>query len=475
MLFRISFLKYFCLFFLFLRVLEVKAQEAKIILGDNRLPITEYFTISVKLQNEPIKEISEFPEIEGFQKSNRPKSRARITKAGKTTIEETISQNYAALKEGTYVLKPFTLKINGKDVASKGTTIIIQSEALKDKPLVPAPPESPAQVIGKNPEKTKSVSFLDVETNKNQIYAGEGLRVQLFFYLALAEQDLLDFYKFGDQLPQLIKKIKPRQVWEESSDPGEVKSDTLLVKGKTYIRFKLYESVYYPLSTEPLLLPSLTLAMVQRAKDQTYTLAPTQQDIVSFLSKAKTITVIALPPHPLRETVAVGQFQLQEGINKTGFTINKSFSYTFEVTGSGNLTALHLPDTLALAGLDIYPPQIQQFRNKTDGRAGRKTFKYTLLARQPGKYDLSQSFYLPFFNPVSGQYDTLRSSLNIQVTGAPKNQKTLKPEEADSFYKLIQASDNELQDINQMEEIKLYTNLVILLLICASLFIFLKK
>ena len=475
MLFKISLQKYFCLFFLFLPVLKVKAQEARIIVGNTRVPITEYFTISVKLQNEPISEIGDFPEIEGFQKSNRPKSRARITKAGKTTIEETITQNYAALKEGTYVLKPFTIKINGKELESKGASIIIHSEVIKDNPVIPAPPVTPPLAIGKTPEKSKSVSFLSLETNKSQIYVGEGLRVQLFFYLAIAEQGLLDFYQFSDQLPPLIKKIKPSQVWEESTELGEVKSDTLLVKGKTYIRFKLYESIYYPLTTEPLLLPSLSLSMVQRPKDQTYTLAPTQQEVVPFISRAKTIQVKALPPHPLRETIAVGQFQLQEGINQTVFNLNKSFSYTFDITGSGNLTALQLPDTLALTGLEIFPPQVQQFRNKIDGRAGRKTFKYTLLARQPGKYNFSKSFYIPFFNPVSGKYDTLRSALSVQVLGAPKDQKTLKPEEADSFYKLIQTSDNELQDINQMEEIKLYTNLVILLLICASLFIFLKK
>ncbi|PIQ20471.1 MAG: hypothetical protein COW65_14770 [Cytophagales bacterium CG18_big_fil_WC_8_21_14_2_50_42_9] len=475
MFFKISLLKYCLLFFLGLIALHLPAQDLKIELGENRLPITEYFTISVKLQNASIKTISDFPEIEGFQKSSRPRSRSRITVAGKTTVEETITQNYAALKEGTYTLKPFTIKVNGKEITSKGTSITIQTELLTDEPVNPPPKESPALITGKTPGKGKSESFLTLETSKGRVYVGEGLQVQLFFYLSAAEQGLLDFYNFGEQMPALIKNIKPHNVWEEESANAEIKTDTILVKGKSYIRFKLYESVYYPLSAEFIRFPALALTMLQRPKDQTYNLAPTQQELVPFVSNFKNVAVEALAPHPLREIIPVGQFQLREGANSTVVRVNKSFTYFFEVTGSGNLTAINLPDTLSAPGLEIYPPQTEQFRNTINPRAGRKTFRYTLLARKPGKYNLSHSFYLPFFNPVTERYDTLRSALTVQVSGAPEPEKSLKPEEADSFYRLIQSADNDLQNINQIQEIKLYTNLVILLLICATLYIFFKK
>jgi len=468
-------IKYFLLFFLSLNALNGVAQEIKIELGKTLLPITEYFTISVKLQNESIKTISDFPEIEGFQKSNRPRTRARITVAGKTTVEETITQNYAALKEGSYILKPFTLKVNGKVVASKGATLTIQPEMQNGGPVIPPIKENPAITTGKNQGIRKSESFLALETNKGRVYVGEGFQVQLFFYLSAAEQGLLDFYNFGEQLPDLIKKIKPRNVWEESSENREVKTDTLLVKGKSYIRFKIYESVYYPLSPELLRIPAVALTMLKRPQDLNYALAPPPPEIIPFVSDFKNVTVVALPPHPLRETVAVGQFQLRESISQTLFTVNKNFTYSFDVTGSGNLTALNMPDTITAPGLDIYPPQIEQYWNKINPRAGRKSFKYTLLPREPGTYKLGTYFFLPFFNPVTGRYDTLRSNLSVRVRGGANPGKALQPEEADTFYRLIQSADNDLHDINQLEEIKLYTNLVILLLICASLFIFFRK
>jgi len=475
MFFKNLFIKYFFLIFLGLIALDVQGQEVRIELGKTQLPITEYFTISVKLQNQPIKSVSNFPDIEGFQKSSRPKSRARITVAGKTTVEEIITQNYAALKEGSFILKPFTIKVNGKEVVHRGTSITIQPEPLKGEPVIPPTKVNPALTTGKKLNLSKSASYLALETNKGRVYVGEGLQVQLYFYLATAEQGLLDFYNFGEQMPALIKKIKPRNVWEEGGEPAEIRTDTLLVNNKSYIRFKLYESVYYPLSPELLKLPAVSLTMLKRPQDQTYTLAPTQPEIVSFVSNYKNVAVVALPPHPLRETIAVGQFQLRENGNQNTLTVNKGFTYSFDITGSGNLTALNFPDTISTPGWEIYPPQTEQYRNKINPKAGRKSFKYTLLPREPGKYNLGALFYLPFFNPVTGRYDTLRSALTVRVRGISNSEKTLKPEDTDSFYSLIQSADNDLQDINQLEEIKLYTNLVILLLICASLVIFFRK
>ena len=137
------------------------------------------FRSSVKLQNQPIKSVSNFPDIEGFQKSSRPKSRARITVAGKTTVEEIITQNYAALKEGSFILKPFTIKVNGKEVVHRGTSITIQPEPLKGEPVIPPTKVNPALTTGEKLNLSKIKSYLALETNKGRVYVGEGLQVQL--------------------------------------------------------------------------------------------------------------------------------------------------------------------------------------------------------------------------------------------------------------------------------------------------------
>lgn len=471
------FFKLTALIFISLGARGLQAQEVVIELGRNRLPITEYFTISVKLRNVPLNKIGDFPEIDGFQKSSRNKTKARIEAGKKTSIEETITQNYAALKEGRFLLKPFNIEVNGKNIASAGTTIRIEPEPAS--PAPPGLPTKPGEVIptplNKTPNPEKSLSYLTLQTNKNRVYVGEGLRVQLYFHVAAAEQGLLDFYNFGNQLAAITKQLQPASVWEDVIEQKEVKADTVIINKQEFIRFKLYDRIFYPLTAAPLQFPAVVLTMARYSENQDYAALNRQQELVPFNTAPKTVTVQVLPPHSLREIVPVGQFTLREGINQTVFRTDKSFNYSFEVMGTGNLAALNMPEIISQEAIDIYPPAIQQFNSRFEPGSGRKIFKYTLLAKTPGVYDLSKLFWMPFFNPVTGRYDTLRSELEIKVTGVQDAVSRLKPEEADAFYQLIGTENNELTDLNQFKEVKLYANLVILLLICASLYVFFKK
>ena len=454
-----------------------QAQEVTIELGQNRLPITEYYTISIKLRAVPLKSLGEFPEIAGFQKSNRSRTKSRINAGNKSYTEETITQNYAALKEGDIVLKPFSIQVNGKSVTSPGATIRIEPEpkVAVITPIKPKPIELLPNPLPRPIPKQKTLSFLSLETNKSQVYVGEGVRLQLYFYVAESELGLLDFYNFGNQLPEIIKKLKQQQVWEDIIDLKEVKPDTITIKDQDFIRFKLYESILFPLNAEALKFPSVSLIMAQRPKEHGYAAGYSAQELVPFISKTINVAVKLLPPHPLRETIPVGQFQLRESINKTVYQTDRSFVYTFEVAGIGNFSALTMPAFRNESGLDIYPPAMQQYRNRSEPGTGTKIFKYTILGKTPGHYNLGKIFKLPYFNPSTGRYDTLRSDLQVRIVGAADRVSTLSPEETDPFYKLIKSESNELTDLNKYKDVKLYANVIILLLICASLYAFFKK
>jgi hypothetical protein len=172
----------------------------------------------------------------------------------------------------------------------------------------------------------------------------------------------------------------------------------------------------------------------------------------------------------------VGRFRLQEGISQTQFLTNKSFSYSFDVTGIGNFSAVMMPEKLTYSGLEIFPPAIQQRSQKINGQlSGFKRFSYTLLATRPTSLNLGQVFRLVYFDPEIGVYDTLQSELTIRVNGPEEKAVAPVPEETDPFYKLISKEQNTLVSLGAFEEVKLYTNLIILLLICVSLYLFIKK
>jgi hypothetical protein len=450
-------------------------QEVQVELGASRLPITEYFTISLKLRGLPPKTIGDFPEIEGFQKSNRTITKARITAGSKTFIEETITQNYAALKEGSYVLKPFTLLVNDKEVASRGTTIRIDPvPTAQEEPAGTMPPAIAIAPLKEQVPKNSN-SFLALETARQQVWVGEGVPVRLFFYVATEDQGYLDFHDFANQYQRIAKALRQTNVWEENFEVNSTQPDTLLLRDKIYLRFPLAECIYYPLGDKDLHFPAVSLTMVQWPKDQGYAAGSNFQSLVTFNSKPVQIVVRELPAHPGKEAVQVGDYRLREGIDRTSFRTGSSFTYSFTVTGTGNLNALTMPEALGAPGLDIFPPAIQFKPDANRKGSGSKTFKYTIIARQPGRYELGKWFRIPFFNPVRGQYDTLRSELNIRVAGSRDLPASTKPEETHPFYKLIDTESNALTGINKFKQIKLYTNLVILLLICASLYVFYKK
>src|SRR6478735_4932992 len=117
----------FCL--LLIAFSGARAQEVEIKLGKSPVPLDEYFTISATLKNQQLKTIGKFPELEGFEKSNRFSSTTTNIVNGQISTEQTITQNYAALKEGEFQIKPFSIEVNGKKNESKGGTVKVVASA----------------------------------------------------------------------------------------------------------------------------------------------------------------------------------------------------------------------------------------------------------------------------------------------------------------------------------------------------------
>ncbi|MBD1398298.1 BatD family protein [Pontibacter sp. JH31] len=458
------------------------AQQARIELGKSPMPINTYFTISIRLQDQQLKEYSPFPEIEGFKKSNKFSSTKTVIAAGKTTTVLTITQNYAALAEGDYELKPFTMKVNGQNLQSAGIKI-------KVGPMATASPQGPDLsnlLIPQQPEQgeerpqeyvdQEDNAFLTLYTDKKDVFVGEGLNIVLYFYLAEEDQRLLDFHDFGNQITGILRQLKQPNAWEEVFEIDEVTPEQVTVQGKPYLRFRLYEAVLYPLTTEPLRFPQLALRMIKYKVAVNPTL---QEDRLEgykvFFARERAIPVKELPPHPLRDVVPVGQYTLREGLSNKTVPVNKSFTYLFELEGEGNLAAIMPPTPANTGTLDFYSPDLQQDITRMAGRVqGVKRFDYSVLGRVPGTYNLGDDFQWIYFNPATATYDTLRSSLTVTVTGIADSRTMMLARDLGPFYKIIENEDHTLVSLYKEEDIKRYTNIILLVLLAVSGFIFLK-
>ncbi|GAB3827741.1 hypothetical protein GCM10028895_40360 [Pontibacter rugosus] len=307
---------YLTFILIFMLLAPLQAQQISIELGKSPLPINQYFTISVRLQNQQLKEYSSFPEIEGFKKSNKYSSTKTIITGGNTTTIFTITQNYAALVEGEYLLKPFSMKVNGQTVQSKGLTIKVHPvqanapQSINQPDLITQEEEQEQQVEEEEAEfvDKDDNAFLTLYTDKKEAFVGEGVNTVLYFYLAESDQRLLDFYDFANQINGILRQIKQPHAWEETFDFTEITPENVLVKGEPYLRFKLYEAVLYPLNKEPLRFPQLQLQMIKYkvAKNPSLLTEDRQEGYKVFYSRPREIPVKELPPHPLRDVVLRG-------------------------------------------------------------------------------------------------------------------------------------------------------------------------
>jgi hypothetical protein len=462
-----------------------QAQRISIELGKSPLPINQYYTISIKLQDQQLKAYTPFPEIEGFKKSNKYSSTKTMVTGGKTTTLLTVTQNYAALEEGEYAVRPFSMKVNGQMVQSQGMPIRVTPMQANAPQSLNLPnlmlEDEEEQVMEDEPEfiDKDDNAFLTLYSDKKEVFVGEGVNVILYFYLAEADQRLLDFHDFVNQMTGIVRQLKQPNAWEEMFDFTEITPEHVVVQGEPYLRFKLYEAVLYPINLEPLRFPQLKLQMIKYkvAKTPSLLTEDRQEGYKTFYARERVIPVKELPPHPLRDVVPVGDYSLNERLSKKRVAANSSFAYLFEVKGEGNLAAIMPPTPETTPALEFYPPDIRQDVTKRAGKVmGAKTFAYSVQPREAGVYNLGDMMQWVFFNPTTAAYDTLRPSLQVQVTGARTNAAApVLTRDLGFFYNIIENEDNTLVDMHSFDEIKRYTNIILLLLLAVSAFVFLKK
>jgi hypothetical protein len=201
-----------------------------------------------------------------------------------------------------------------------------------------------------------------------------------------------------------------------------------------------------------------------------------QKDFTTFRSKPKTIRVKDLPEHPLKNQVAVGNFKLEEAISNQNLETGQSFEYKFKVVGEGNISAIREVSPPKVNDFDFYAPNVKQQINRGGGAVyGSKLFTYMAIPKEPGQHDLGKYFQWIYFNPTTQKYDTLKSSLILNVTGESKINVSIESNDRGGFYDLIDEQENTLISMNRDEAIKGFTNIGIFSLLILTAFFALKK
>ncbi|MDO7850155.1 BatD family protein [Hymenobacter convexus] len=445
--------------------------DVELVPGPAALPVTGVFTLGFRLRGGTLDKYSEFPELEGFKKIGKTRTNTVRTVQGRRFVDVTITQRYVPYGEGDVVIKPFQLTVNGVVLRGGGNTVHVGPAPVPNPGTLtkPANPNAPLQAVadldkmfGKpKPALYQDVpdhAFLAVVAERPRVFVGEGVRVGLYFYLKPEDQALLAFHDFNDQLPPLLHELHQPTAWQEPGPDASVTPDTVRHLDQRYLRFRLAENIYYPLTAQPLRFPPLALTMV---KFKVLKKPEPGQDnrlagYKTYYAPGVQVQVQGLPQAARQGAVAVGTFEVREAISRTRFRVGESFTYSFGVEGRGNLAAVLAPTWLSRPGLEVFGPEVKE--EPTPG-GGRKMFRYRLVARRPGVLPLDSLLSLVVFNPATARYDTLRPEVRPDVRGVVAAPAPLPKPEEDPFYgPALAGADDTLQSLDVYRDVRRYAD-----------------
>jgi hypothetical protein len=464
-------------------VLSVQGQGVQIILGPDEIGENQAWTISVTVQNDRLKSYDNFPDIEGFRKRGTSTQSTTNIVNGQVSSSQSVIMTYLPLRQGSVTVPAFTMKVNDKPIKVAGKKIKIGSPVQQSRdPFKSLFDKSPSdEFFGKGEAEFVDVrddAFLALTTSKDEVYAGEGFNATLSFYVSEDNRAPLQFHELGKQLSDILKKVKPNNCWEENFNIENIEGENVQINGRGYTQYKIYQATYYPLNAEDIKFPKVGLEMIKYkvAKNPSFFGQNRKEDFKTFYSQIKTVKVKELPPHPLKDMVAVGNYQLYEHMPSTDIETGKSSSYVFNVFGEGNISAIEKPIVKNNDTFEFYEPNVRQDINRDGGRvSGTKSFNYFLIPKEPGQYDLKNYFHWVFFNPNKNRYDTLKSKLTVYVTGESKKNEAIESNDAGAFYDKIASADNDIQTRADNSWLKTALIIFTIIVLGASGFFVLKK
>lgn len=393
--------------------------------------------------------VGDFPDIKGFKKENRTIKHSQIIVNKKREDQHQISQFYTPEVFGKIQIPAFEILVNQKpiDVESKQITVLNKNEIQSEKDI-----------------EIEQVDFV-VEISKKKVFVGEGLMLNINFYLSDKTTTQWQFpTSIGTQVEQLAKKIKPNDCLESRLNISNLVGRKIVIKGESYTVYNLFEAVYYPVNDKDLVFPSLSLTM-QKQKGTSFV-------DMSLRSNSQSVVVDKLPGHPLKDKVPVGVFMFNEQLKneKNQFT-GGSFEYRLTVDGEGNLSSVNIPKVENNKQFDFFETNIVSKQN-LGSIGGSKTVYYKIIPKEAGEFEMANYFSLIYFNTLKSKYDTLKSSRKVLVSGkAMFENKEVKKD----IYSDIENLKTDEKSYNLREIAKVFANFVVGFMILVYFYILKSK
>lgn len=316
-----------------------------------------------------------------------------------------------ALEPGTYAIQPAIVTAGGRKYASHALTIEATGAALPqaagngapaDDTAQAAPPDGPLSGA-----RFDSDLFLRTVVDKPKPYVGEQVTVTVYLYVrgglsqnpAITREPTAEGFWVQDLLPMQRSLAPVRQQ----------------VQGRSFNVYVLRRFAAFPLRAGALEIGAPTVEIGAGASLfdlLTGPSAPVQRTGVKVKVEAE-----PLPEPPKRGLVHVGSLALEASLDPPAAKVGDAVTLRVVAKGRGNLKALKLTAP-EIEGMEVLAPEIaDEVTTDLDVVGGERSFRWLLLPRQPGAFQLP-AFAVQVFDPESKTYQEVRSEpLSLKVSG----------------------------------------------------------
>lgn len=337
-----------------------------------------------------------------------------------------------AATAGKYKLGPVSIDVNGTTYQSNSLKVTVRpktrSHAQNQNRLnpigpggriMPGQPSIPQVNPRTQPKQNQPHVWIDSKVSKKEVYVGEVIDHDYRFYATVPTS--FDHPVF----PELDGFFSKRSFLKPSRE--------ITLKDGRRASLVHFRYTLVPLKPGEYTLPAINMEILMRVYAQTQlgftSFQTTQQKTLK--SKPIKLKVKPLPkPIPQGFTNWVGQFNFVAGFSTTKVKDAEPIRFEVTLSGRGNLNQGSLLGLEWPEGLSVFEEETKYtYEGGIDfGAKGKKSFSYTLIAKEPGAYTIAeQEFY--YFDPEKKEYQKMVLPETTLVFGDPNQNKT-KPKPA---------------------------------------------
>lgn len=380
-------------------------------LSHNMVEVGQRFQITFSLNNQG----GNFrpPTFENLRILSGPNP-ASSTRIINGSVSQNMSYSYILVAEqtGKFTIGSASIEVSGETYKTKP----LQIEVVKSSQNGANAQNQRQRERKESGDELSQYVFIRAVADKNSAYVGEKITVTYKLYTQLRLSN-----------PQMESMPSLTGFWHQElrsifKDDIQFKQEQF--NGQIFNVAEIQQNVLYPQRSGDLVIDPLSLkflATVQRKRarnmyEQMFGSYERKEVIAS--SKPINIKVKALPlkNKPADFSGAVGNFNAVLEANKNSLKSNEAIDVKLTIEGTGNLPLVAAPQLNFPPDFEVYDPETEnRYKTGYNGSTGKKEFKYLVIPRHTGSYEL-EPFTFSYFDLASQRYKTISTdALTFEV------------------------------------------------------------